>query len=340
MLLFKNKPWKYILLGILIIYIVACSPLQSEQSLNGQETRTIQHAMGETEVPQNPKRVVVLDSSAVENAIALDAQLIGGATSENILVDNESSFSPEIKSKARQLTNVGHQTNPSLETILSLDPDLILGNKNWQEEIYSKLSQIAPTVFTEGTGPHWKENLPKQAEALGKSDRGKQLMDEYYQRLNLFQEKMGEQLKQTKVAVVQFRPDIFRFYMKDSFFGLILEDAGLPRPPVQDKNESYENVSFEMIPTLNEADVILFMEDKESIKERVTSHPLWSKLKAVREGRVYELSEYGTGILSAHLMIDDLFKYLIDSDDISLYEDLESPFKPLEIGTFNVSSGQ
>jgi len=311
MLIFRNNLWKYAILMIATLGFIACTPFQAEQSWQG-ETRLVEHAMGETEVPEEPKRVVAIDSSALEDSLALDAPLVGGATTDTILIDENSGISEELKEKARQLTDVGHQTQPNLETISSLEPDLILGNKDWQENIYSKLSQIAPTVFTEGTGVHWKENLPKHAEALGKVEKGEKLMAEYYQRLENFQEQMGERLETMKVAVVRFRPDTLRFYMKNSFFGLILQDAGISFVEVQDQDKSYENVSFEQIPTLEEADVIFFTEDDDSIKDRVTNHPLWSKLEAVKQERVYELSRYGVGILSANLMIDDLFKYLLD----------------------------
>jgi len=310
MILFSNKFGKYIFLTITTVFFVACGSIQSDQSLDGQETRTIEHAMGTTEVPNNPKRVVAIDSSSLEHSITLNAPLVGGATTDTILVHPD--FPVEVRSKVQELTNVGHTTQPNLEKILSLEPDLILGNKDWQEDIYSKLSQIAPTVFTEGTGGHWKENLPKHAEALGKSKQGEEVMEEYYQRLEKLQAEMGGKLNNTKVALVRFRPSNLRFYMKDSFRGLILEDAGIARPEVQAKNKSYENVSFEEIPNLNDADVILFTEDDDSIKDRVTNHPLWSKLEAVQKGRVYELSDRGSGILSAHLFIDDLFKYLLD----------------------------
>jgi len=312
MILFSNKLWKYLFLTITTVFFLACGPIQSDQSLEGQQTRTIEHAMGTTEVPQEPKRVVAIDTSALEHSITLNAPLVGGATTGTLIINDESGFPEEVKVKARQLTSVGTPGQPSLEVILSLEPDLILGNKDWQEDIYSKLSQIAPTVFTAGTGPYWKGNLPKHAEALGKSKQGEEVMEEYYQRLETLQAEMGEKLNNTKVALVRFRPSNIRFYMKDSFRGLILEDAGIARPEVQAKNKSYENVSFEEIPNLNDADVILFTEDDDSIKERVTNHPLWSKLEAVQKRRVYELSDRGSGILSAHLFIDDLFKYLLD----------------------------
>ncbi|PSB23096.1 iron-siderophore ABC transporter substrate-binding protein, partial [filamentous cyanobacterium CCP2] len=43
--------------------------------------------------------------------------------------------------------------------------------------------------------------------------------------------------------------------------------------------------------------------------------PLWSTLSAVQQGRVYEVPGYwiGDGPIAANAVIDDLFKYLVET---------------------------
>lgn len=45
------------------------------------------------------------------------------------------------------------------------------------------------------------------------------------------------------------------------------------------------------------------------------TNPLWQKLKAVQNNRVYLVPDYwiGSGILAANAIVDDLYKYLLDS---------------------------
>jgi iron complex transport system substrate-binding protein len=47
---------------------------------------------------------------------------------------------------------------------------------------------------------------------------------------------------------------------------------------------------------------------------RLKSDPLWLKLDAVEQGRVYQVSDHWTigSPLTANLVLDDLFKYLIE----------------------------
>jgi iron complex transport system substrate-binding protein len=53
----------------------------SEATTGEGETRVITHAMGETEVPANPLRVVVLDLGELDAALSLGIKPVGAVTS-------------------------------------------------------------------------------------------------------------------------------------------------------------------------------------------------------------------------------------------------------------------
>ena len=48
--------------------------------------------------------------------------------------------------------------------------------------------------------------------------------------------------------------------------------------------------------------------------QQLKADPLWSKLDAVQQGKVYDVPGYwlSVGPISANLILDDLFKYLVD----------------------------
>ena len=57
----------------------------------------------------------------------------------------------------------------------------------------------------------------------------------------------------------------------------------------------------------------------DKIQEVLTSlktDPLWAKLEAVEQGKVYEVGDYwiGTGVIAANAVLDDLFEYLVYQD--------------------------
>ncbi|HEY8477584.1 MAG TPA: iron-siderophore ABC transporter substrate-binding protein [Chloroflexota bacterium] len=264
-------------------------------------------------MPATPRRVVVLDLGELDMALAVGVKPVAAAT---YTLDAE--YPAQLKERAVGIPRVGTVDQPNLEAIAALDPDVILSNKVRHERIYDKLSQIAPTVLAEGVGAPWKQSFAVHAEALGKAAEGERVMQTYYRRLDEFKQAMGERLGQTHVSIVRSFPDHVRIYMKQSFIGTIVEDAGLPRPPAQDKDIFMERATEERIPDLDGDVIFLLYYNRQQGEQlsRLMQHPLWAQLKAVKAGRVYEVSDdvwgLGLGPLAATLVIDDLFAYLVE----------------------------
>jgi len=74
------------------------------------------------------------------------------------------------------VAEVGTESEVNLEAIAKLKPDLIIGTKLRQENIYDKLAAIAPTVMSETLKGDWQENFALYADALGKKTEGEQAM--------------------------------------------------------------------------------------------------------------------------------------------------------------------
>lgn len=272
-------------------------------------TRTVEHAAGESQVPENPERVVVLDTAELDSAMTLGVTPVGAVEAV------EGMGFPSYLEGTEEIETVGSIEEPNLEKIATLEPDLILSSNLRHEQIYEELSEIAPTVFTETTGAPWKENFEKHAEALDKEQEAEQVVADYEGRLEEFKSVVEE--PRPEVSIVRFVPGDTRIYQKDSFIGTLLEDAGLPRPEPQDEDEfAMLNVSEEAIPDMD-GDVIfttVYGNADETAREDITSSPLWQELDAVQQGRVYEVSDdtwmLGIGYTAADEVLDDLFRYV------------------------------
>ncbi|WP_199299352.1 ABC transporter substrate-binding protein [Trichocoleus sp. FACHB-46] len=321
-----------LLLLLTLMTTVACgrdvvSDSDSQPSLSTPtttETRSVQHAMGTTQVPAAPQRVVSL--SWLDTVLSLGVQPIGS----NQVNDSY------LQERAAGIPNVGRSGAPSLEKILALKPDLILGWQTDHKAIYPQLSRIASTVIDSGEGSGaWKKTLQLYAQALGKTAEAEQLMAKYKARLAEFKQKMGasgSQPDQTQVSVVRVYPDGISLYLKDSFCGTILADAGLSRPSTQSLSASEAkalggnpvqlSISRELL-SQADGDVLFVWTGENDAKsaqaaqkqlEQLKSDPLWANLKAVKQNRVYQVPKYwiGSGPIAANLVIDDLFKYLVD----------------------------
>lgn len=284
----------------------------AKASPSAPATRLVRHAAGDTVVPAEPKRVAVLDMGELDMVLALDVVPVGYAT--YTLGQPLPSY---LQGRGTGMKSVGLVTQPNLETLVALKPDLIISNKTRHDKIYDKLSQIAPTVLTERVGAGWREAFKVVGDALGKSEQEEQLMGRYRQRLADFRTQMGSRLQQTKVSLVRSFPDRVRIYMKDSFMGTIVQDAGLPRPAAQDKDKFAEEATVERIPDLD-GDVMFVMYFDRAKGERLsplTQSPLWVQLGAVKAKRVYEVDDetWGTGLgpIAADRVVNDLFRYLV-----------------------------
>ena len=277
-------------------------------------TRTVAHAMGETKVPLNPQRVVVLEEGPLNSALALGVTPVGAVTALA-----GTGYPEYLGEKAKGIKSVGLILEPNLEQVAALQPDLIISVKSRHEKIYPQLAQIAPTVFSETLRGRWQANFAKDAEALGKTTDADRLLADYQRRMDDFKAQMGPaRLQETLVSVVRFVPGDTYLYTKGSYIGLVLIDAGLRRPPAQDINDFTVKLSEEQIQQID-GDVIFVTAYGPPDKTRQSnyqSNPLWQQLKAVQANKVYTVNdEYwmvGIGILAANRVADDLFKYFLN----------------------------
>ena len=296
----------------------ACSsatPTQQQSAASPSTgTRLIQHAFGETEVPANPTRIVVLGYFEVEALMSLGLQPIAAPA---ILVDNLLHL-PPIENA---ITDIGNPREPSLEQILALNPDLILTTKMFTEsDTYPLLSQIAPTVvFDVDSQAEWQTVTHLCAEALGKEAEAEQLKANYEAKLQALQAQLSQDPSQIQVSVVYFYTVQITTFGGETFIGSVLEAAGLSRPPKQLEGGNAQ-VSMELLSDID-GDVLFVMKPQSQTEiaadvrvalDQMKERPLWGQLKAVQSNQVYEVDTYwfGVGYIAANLVLDDLMKYL------------------------------
>lgn len=273
------------------------------------EARTVEHAIGRTEVPDAPKRIVVLTNEGTEALLALGIRPVGAVKSW--LGDP---WYEHIEAGMDGATVVGTEHAPNLELIAALKPDLILGNKMRQEELYPLLSAIAPTVFSTTLRGRWQENFALYAEAVGRAEEGKRILAAFETRTRTLAERLGERLSE-RVSLVRFMPAAARIYYKDTFAGRILDQIGFARPAAQDKDAFADQVTKERIPDMEGDRLFYFVYETGDGKalgaEREwTAEPLWQKLQVVQQGRVHRVSDavWNTagGVIAANRLLDDL----------------------------------
>ena len=273
--------------------------------------RTVEHAMGATEIPARPERVVVLDTGELDSVLSLGVTPVGAVTTA---VSED--FLSYLADGAAGVEVVGTIAEPNLEAIAALRPDLILSNKVRHEDLYAQLSQLAPTVFAERVGAVWKDNFGLAAEALGLEEEAATAMDEYERAAAALGESLGNPAG-TTVSPLRFVAGTIRSYQPASFIGTVLADIGLRQVELPTGEvPTFAELSAEELTTAD-ADIVLhssYGPAADSGAAAVLGGPLWPRLGAVQDGRAYAVEDdvffTGIGLTAATLIVEDLSEQL------------------------------
>ena len=325
---YKMKSFKFLFIlvfTISMLLLTACGnnedKAEKTQDFGSEKEKTsytIDHAMGSTTIDQTPERVVILSNEGTEALLALGITPVGAV--QSWLGDP---WYEHISEQMKDVEVVGTESEVNLEKIASLKPDLIIGTKIRQEEVYDQLSAIAPTVFSDTLRGDWKENFSLYAKALNLEEKGNEVLAQFDTHLEDVKAKLGDKTNQ-EVSIVRFMAGKSRIYYTDSFSGVIFDQLGFKRTAEQ--AELFEadtklgnlavEVGKEVIPKMD-GDVLFYFTyapqgDKAALEtaKEWTTDPLWNNLNAVKSGNVHEVSDaiWNTagGVLAANLMLDDI----------------------------------
>ncbi|PTY38701.1 iron ABC transporter substrate-binding protein [Saccharospirillum sp. MSK14-1] len=289
-------------------------PLLAICGLAQADTLTIDHAMGRTELDAPAVRVVTLYQGATDAAVALGITPVG-------VVDSwvEKPMYQYLRDELADVAHVGLETQPNLEEIAALNPDVIIAAKMRHEAVYDQLNQIAPTIAHE-TVFQFKETLDLVAAATGRTDAAEQWHQNWDARIADFQQQVAELDNidwPQQVALLNFRNDHARIYYS-SFAGNILNELGFERPQAHREDVwGVKLTSKESIPSMNADVFFIFMTETDAtVMENYqdwTSHPLWNTLDAVRNEQVYRVDQVdwnmGGGPIAAQRMVDSVFEH-------------------------------
>jgi iron complex transport system substrate-binding protein len=285
----------------------SAEPGETTPSDDAAFPRTVEHAMGQTEIPRQPERVVVLDTGELDTALSLGVTPVGAVTTAV-----SDGFLSYLAEDAADVEAVGTIAEPNLEAIAALRPDLILSNRARHEDLYDELSQIAPTVFAERVGAVWKDNFLLDAEALGLEDDAAQLLERYETAAAEVGRSIGDPAG-TAISALRFVDGTIRVYSPQSFIGTVLADIGLDQLelPVADV-PTFTELSAEEL-TRADAEIVLYSSfgpAEDSGEEAAVAGPLWSRLGAVQADRAFAVEDdvffTGIGLTAATLMLEDL----------------------------------
>ena len=282
----------------------------------GPPTRSVRHAAGQTDVPADPQRIVVLAADELDTlcALGLQSRVVAAA-----LPDDSSTQPWYLGTVVHNLPAVGTRSAPDITGIRAARPDLILGSQALTPEAYGALSAIAPTVFAGGPGATWQDNVRLIGAATGRGAAANALLDDFH----ALATKAGadSDAGHYQASIVQFTDNTMRVYGAANFPGSVLAEVGLDRPASQRfTDKPYVEIGIadtDLKGTADfspaDADIVYVSFASPAAKDRapeVFDSGPWRKLSANRDNRVFavnnEVWQTGQGIVAARGMLADL----------------------------------
>ncbi len=270
---------------------------------------TVTDSRGEFNLDYVPKRIVALEFSFVDALAAVNVSPIG------IADDNDPSrLLPAISQKLTAWTSVGTRSQPSLEVIASLKPDLIIADVDRHSEVYKDLSKIAPTLLLPSRRESYQDNLKSAAiigKVIGKNKEMQARLAKHHQVMTDY----GKQLAVLNGKTIQFavaRENGFYVHSRDSYVGGVIAALGLLTPQGLSNESDSRLINLEQLLALNPAYLVIGDYTENNIVAKWQQQPLWNVLQAVQDKHIYHVDgnmwARCRGILAAEYMAADLLK--------------------------------
>ncbi|MDK0628153.1 heme ABC transporter substrate-binding protein IsdE [Clostridium perfringens] len=247
---------------------------------------------------ENGEEIVVATSVAVTEILdELGVKVSGVPTS-----------SYDLPESTKDAVKVGNPMNPDLEIIKSLNPDVVVSVDTLGED-YKKLftDNNIPSEFIDLTTLEGlKTSISTLGERFNKTEKANEILNELKVKEDEFVNLSKEEKKD--VLLVFAAPGSMMIATPSSYIGNLVDKVGANNI-VKDDKKPFVSYSNEEIVKLN-PDMILVMthgmpeQAKKMAEEKFASDPAWSKIEAVKEGKVYYL-ENGYFGMSANLKVTE-----------------------------------
>lgn len=258
---------------------------------------TIDHALGEAEIEEEPERVVTLGQGSAETAIALGVVPVG--IEEYAWGADETGHLPwiheEITSQGEELPELfDGGTEIDIEAILELEPDVILAP--WSgitQEQYDVLTDIAPTVaYPELPWTiTWEEQIRTVSTALGHEERAEELIEGVEQEFEDAGDAEWEE--HTFSFIYNDGPGTLGVFFEEEQRVAMVRKLGLTVDPVVEELDEYEvegtdsaMIGLENADMLDDSDLIFTFYSDEENREEIESQDLYASIPAIEDGAV------------------------------------------------------
>ena len=245
---------------------------------------TIKDAKGEFTLDKTPSRVVALEYSFVDALAQVGVSPVGVADDNKV-----DRILPQVREKIAAWQSVGTRSQPSLEVIASLKPDLIIADPSRHTAVFEELKKIAPTVMFDSRHESYQENLEtaqKIGDLVGKSTEMKAKINEHNDYIANIAKNLGVQGK--KASFGTSREDKFNIQNDNGYVGSFLTTLGFA-PTKLNSDQAFVEINLEQLVMEKPEYLFIAHYRDESIARKWEAEPLWKAIPAVKANHVYSV---------------------------------------------------
>jgi len=267
------------------------------------------------QIPRQPERVVALhDTNVTRIMLSLGVRPIGSVVRDGKLERVSGLYD------VSGIESIGEWTEPNLERIAQLQPDLIIGYGNNGQPLpdslpVKQLETIAPTIFIDSFRSV-AEVMADYGSVFNLETRVRQQQAAYEARIAEVKQAIAPKLDQLTVSVIsnyQLDEGTINVYGNQLILtSAVLRDLGVAGSAAEQGGQT--PISLELLPTVD-ADVIIVVQFAGD--PSYTTEPLYQTLKAVQAGQVYEVDGEAWGVRNydgLNRVLDGLEEILINAD--------------------------
>ncbi len=245
---------------------------------------TVKDAKGEFTLDKTPSRVVALEYSFVDALAQVGVSPVGVADDNKV-----DRILPQVREKIAAWQSVGTRSQPSLEVIASLKPDLIIADPSRHTAVFEELKKIAPTVMFDSRHESYQENLEtaqKIGDLVGKSSEMKAKINEHNDYIANIAKNLGVQGK--KASFGTSREDKFNIQNDNGYVGSFLTTLGFA-PTKLNGDQAFVEINLEQLVMEKPEYLFIAHYRDESIARKWEAEPLWKAIPAVKANHVYSV---------------------------------------------------
>ena len=262
---------------------------------------TVKDAKGEFTLDKTPNRVVALEYSFVDALAQVGVSPVGVADDNKV-----DRILPQVREKIAAWQSVGTRSQPSLEVIASLKPDLIIADPSRHTAVFEELKKIAPTVMFDSRHESYQENLEtaqKIGDLVGKSAEMKAKINEHNDYIANIAKNLGVQGK--KASFGTSREDKFNIQNDNGYVGSFLTTLGFA-PTKLNSDQAFVEINLEQLVMEKPEYLFIAHYRDESIARKWEAEPLWKAIPAVKANHVYSVDSdmwaRGRGLEASKIM--------------------------------------